>query len=88
MYIFYTGPNDRYASVGVSKRRGSETSIDTIYLGRVLDKEAGIYNPNFSVFIPVKYGCVITSIPKPSYNKALYRVPLLKQCCKPPRTRV
>ena len=43
MYIFYTGPNDRYASVGVSKRHGSDTSVDTIYLGRVLDKEAGIY---------------------------------------------
>lgn len=43
MYIFYTGPNDRYASAGVSKRNGSETSVDTIYLGRVIDKEAGIY---------------------------------------------
>ena len=43
MYIFYSGPNSQYASAGVSKRNGSETSVDTIYLGRVLDKEAGIY---------------------------------------------
>ena len=43
MYIFYSGPDDRYASAGVSKRNGSKTSVDTIYLGRVLDKEAGIY---------------------------------------------
>lgn len=43
MYIFYTGPNDCYASVGVSKRDGSDTSVDATYLGRVLDKERGIY---------------------------------------------
>ena len=28
MYIFYTGLNDRYASAGVSKRNGTETSVD------------------------------------------------------------
>ena len=43
MYIFYSGPNDCYASAGVSKRNGTSTSVDTIYLGRVLDREAGIY---------------------------------------------
>ena len=43
MYIFYSGPNDRYASAGISKRNGSDTSVDVIYLGRVIDKEAGIY---------------------------------------------
>lgn len=43
MYIFYSGPNDCYASAGVSKRNGADTSVDVIYLGRVLDKEAGIY---------------------------------------------
>ena len=43
MYIFYSGPNDCYASAGVSKRKGSNTSVEVTYLGRVLDKEAGIY---------------------------------------------
>ena len=43
MYIFYSGPNNCYASAGVSKRSGSDTSVDAIYLGRVLDREAGIY---------------------------------------------
>lgn len=43
MYIFYSGPNDCYASAGVSKRNGADTSVDVIYLGRILDKEAGIY---------------------------------------------
>lgn len=43
MYIFYSGPNDCYASAGVSKRSGNDTSVDTIYLGRILDKDKGIY---------------------------------------------
>lgn len=43
MYIFYSGSNDSYASVGISKRNGQQTSVETMYLGRVLDKEAGIY---------------------------------------------
>lgn len=43
MYIFYSGPNGCYASAGTSKRNGSNTSVDTIYLGRVLDRDAGIY---------------------------------------------
>ena len=43
MYIFYSGPNDSYASAGVSRRDGVQTSVETTYLGRVLDKEAGIY---------------------------------------------
>lgn len=43
MYIFYSGPDDCYASAGVSKRNGTDTSVDVLYLGRVLDREAGIY---------------------------------------------
>lgn len=43
MYIFYSGPNGCYASAGVSKRNGTDTSVDVLYLGRVLDKDAGIY---------------------------------------------
>ena len=43
MYIFYSGPNDCYASAGTSKRNGNSTSVDTIYLGKVLDRDAGIY---------------------------------------------
>lgn len=43
MYIFYSGPNNCYASAGVSRRDGPNTSVDVIYLGRVVDREAGIY---------------------------------------------
>lgn len=43
MYIFYSGPNDCYASAGTSRRDGTSTSVDVLYLGKVLDKEAGIY---------------------------------------------
>ena len=42
MYIFFD-KTGRYASAGVSSRNGSETSVAVTYLGRVLDKEAGIY---------------------------------------------
>lgn len=42
MYIFYD-KTGRYASAGVSSREGSKTLVDVTYLGRVLDKEAGIY---------------------------------------------
>ena len=43
MYIIYSGNAEQYASAAVSKRNGSETSIEYIYLGRVLDTEKGIY---------------------------------------------
>ena len=43
MYIIYSGNAEQYASAAVSKRNGSETSIEYIYLGRVLDREKGIY---------------------------------------------
>lgn len=43
MYIIYSGPDDRYATACTSRRTGDQTHIETLYLGRVLDKEAGIY---------------------------------------------
>ena len=43
MYIIYAGPGRRYASAAVSKRNGSKTSMDYVYLGKVIDREAGIY---------------------------------------------
>ena len=43
MYIIYSGNAEQYASAAISKRNGSETSIEYIYLGRVLDREKGIY---------------------------------------------
>lgn len=43
MYIIYSGNTEQYASAAVSKRNGSATSIEYIYLGRVLDREKGIY---------------------------------------------
>ncbi len=43
MYIIYSGNAEQYASAAVSKRTGGETSIEYLYLGRVLDREKGIY---------------------------------------------
>ena len=43
MYIIYSGNAEQYASAAISKRNGSETSIEYLYLGRVLDREKGIY---------------------------------------------
>lgn len=43
MFIVYSGSGGRYASAAVSKRNGNETSMEYIYLGKVIDREAGIY---------------------------------------------
>lgn len=43
MYIIYSGTGNQYASAAVSKRSGNDTSIDTIYLGKVVDQDAGVY---------------------------------------------
>ena len=43
MFIVYSGSGGQYASAAVSKRNGNETSMEYIYLGKVIDKEAGIY---------------------------------------------
>ena len=43
MYIIYSGNAEQYASAAISKRNGSETSIEYLYLGHVLDREKGIY---------------------------------------------
>ena len=43
MYIIYSGSNDQYASAAVSRRDGDSTSIEYQYLGRVLDRDKGIY---------------------------------------------
>lgn len=44
MYISYKFSNNGiYASAAVSKRNGKDTSVSYIYLGRVLDKDKGIY---------------------------------------------
>ena len=43
MYIIYSGSNEQYASAAVSKRDGDSTSIEYLYLGRVLDRDKGIY---------------------------------------------
>ncbi len=63
MYIFYSGPNDCYASAGTSRRDGANTSVDVTYLGRVLDREKGIYKSRergIFTFSPVtgEYGTV------------------------------
>ena len=47
MYLFYSGSNSgvgkEYAYVAVSSRSEGTTSMDTMYLGSVLDKSLGIY---------------------------------------------
>ncbi len=43
MFIVYSGAGDQYASAAMSKRHGSSTSMEYIYLGKVIDREAGIY---------------------------------------------
>lgn len=43
MFIIYSGEGGRYASAAVSKRKGKKTYMETIYLGKVIDREAGIY---------------------------------------------
>lgn len=43
MYIIYSGSFGQYASAAVSSRNGTKTSISYTYLGKVLDKEKGIY---------------------------------------------
>ena len=51
MYIIYSGKADEYASAAISRRNGSNTSIEYTYLGRVLDREKGIYkSKNRGVF--------------------------------------
>lgn len=41
--MVYSGENGQYASLARSKRNGRETSIEYTYLGRVIDRERGIY---------------------------------------------
>ena len=43
MFIVYSGTGDQYASAAMSKRHGASTSMEYTYLGKVIDREAGIY---------------------------------------------
>ena len=43
MYIIYSGTDNRYATAAVSTRHGAKTKTDYLYLGKVLDRQAGIY---------------------------------------------
>lgn len=43
MFIVYSGAGDQYASAAMSKRHGASTSMEYTYLGKVIDREAGIY---------------------------------------------
>lgn len=43
MFIVYSGAGDQYASAAISKRNGTSTFMEYIYLGKVIDREAGIY---------------------------------------------
>jgi hypothetical protein len=60
MFIVYSGEGDQYASAAMSKRHGANTSMEYIYLGKVIDREAGIYKSRErGVFL-------LMSIPVPS----------------------
>ena len=52
MYFIYSGSNNQYASAAVSKRDGSNTSIEYLYLGRVIDKDKGIYKSKDRGMLP------------------------------------
>ncbi len=43
MYFIYSGKDKQFATAAVSKRDGTKTSIETIYLGKVIDREANIF---------------------------------------------
>ncbi len=43
MYISYSGADSQYASAAESFRHGTKTSVQYTYLGRVVDREKGIY---------------------------------------------
>lgn len=43
MYISYSGDESQYASAATSIRHGSKTTVEYTYLGRVVDREKGIY---------------------------------------------
>lgn len=75
MYIVYSGPGNRYASAAVSKRNGKNTSISYTYLGKVIDKAAGIYQSKergLYTFDPAtgKYGSVPDSYVPPEEKKS------------------
>lgn len=44
MYIIYSGSAKQYASAARTVREGKRTRIETTYLGRVVDREAGVYS--------------------------------------------
>ena len=80
MYIFYSGPNDIYASAGKSQRSGHDTSVKAIYLGRVLDKEAGIYKSRergIFTFNPEtgEFGTVPEGYVPPDYKDSRKKLP-------------
>ena len=43
MYISYSGDESQYASAATSIRHGSKTTVEYTYLGRVVDRQKGIY---------------------------------------------
>lgn len=44
MYIIYSGNAKQYASAARTVREGKRTRVVTTYLGRVVDREAGVYS--------------------------------------------
>ena len=43
LFIIFSGKNDEYASAAISSRDGSKTNLEYLYLGKVINREAGIY---------------------------------------------
>ena len=43
MYIFSPDPAGKYAVAAISKRDGKDTEKTYTYLGRIIDRNAGIY---------------------------------------------
>ena len=51
LYISYSGKNHEYATAVLSKRDGKKITHEYFHLGRVIDREAGIYeNRDMGIF--------------------------------------
>ena len=51
LYISYSGKNQEYATAALSKRDGKKNTHEYFHLGRLIDREAGIYeNRDMGIF--------------------------------------
>lgn len=78
MYISYSGSSSQYASAATSFRHGTKTTVEYTYLGRVVDREKGIYQNRtrgLFTFDPVTntYGSVPEDFVPPTFRDGRMR---------------